>query len=145
MIRKGREEDLSQLRALRDETLTMRGVSTDEAKLAPVYRRAFDGMTNVSACSFISGMACQAVASSARFRNTFFRANSTYPIYLYAGLMGGLIVRRLFECSREAAVREIRTGASAGTEMEAAHRFYTAMVMIHLSGLYSLVTDGARR
>ncbi len=159
MIRKGREQDLPQLlalsRALRDETLTMRHISMDEAKLTSVYRRAFDD-NDKRVCLFvyerdglIGGGLLGAISEY-----YFSRELCASDLYLYVapryrrGLMGGMIARRLFECyrdwAREAGVREIRTGVSTGIAMEAAHRFYTAMGMTHLGGLYSIVTDGAR-
>ena len=158
MIRKGRERDLPQLlaisKALRDETLTMRQVSMDEAKLTSIYRRAFDE-NDKRVCLFvyerdglIGGGLLAAISEY-----YFSRELCASDLYLYVtpqyrrGLMGGMIARRLFECyrdwAREAGVREVRTGVSTGVARETAHRFYTAMGMIHLGGLYSLATDGA--
>ncbi len=158
MIRKAREQDLPQLlalsKALRDETVTTRQVSIDENKLTFIYRRAFDEKDE-RVCLFVYerdgliGGGLLAVISEYYFSRELYASD----LYLYVaphhrrGLMGGMIARRLFDryCDwvRKAGVRELRTGVSTGIAMEAAHRFYTAMGMVHLGGIYSLVLDGA--
>ena len=87
MIRKGREQDPPQLlaisKALRDETLTMRQVSVDEAKLTSIYRRAFDE-NDKRVCLFVyerDGLIGGGLLAA--ISEDYFRASSAHPIFIF--------------------------------------------------------------
>jgi predicted GNAT superfamily acetyltransferase len=153
MIRPGEAKDLEQLMAmsarLRDESLTMRDISIDEAKLRSVYARAFDPADEkVSLFVYERNGVIEGGMLGFIAEYYFSRERYAADLFLYVspqcrrGLMSGIIARRLYERFRDwsvaRGVREVRMGVSTGIAIECAHRFYMSLGMTHIGGHYSL-------
>ena len=153
MIRAGEERDLAQLLAMsalmRDETITMRAILIDEAKLASVYRRAFDPNDD-RMCLFVYERSGQIQGGMLGYIAEYYFSRELFAadLYLYVtpecrrSLASGLVARRLFQGYRDWAiargVREVRAGVSTGIMVQAAHRFYMGLGMTHIGGHYTL-------
>jgi hypothetical protein len=153
MIRAGKEDDLPQLMALavelRDESVSMRDIPIDAAKLTGVYRRAFDP-ADERVCLFVYESKGQIEGGMLGFIAEYYFSRERFAtdLYLYVrpnlrrGLMSGLIAKKLFGHYRDWAfargVREVRVSVNTGMEVEGTHRFMTAMGMIHIGGNYAI-------
>jgi len=158
MIRPGEEKDLEQLLVLsarlRSESVTMRDIVIDEAKLTSVYRRAFDP-ADERVCLFVYERDGVIEGGMLGFIAEYYFSRERFAtdLFLYVapdcrrGLMSGVIARRLFGRYRDwtvtRGVREVRVCVSTGVALEGAHRFFTSLGMTHIGGHYSLpITRG---
>lgn len=153
MIRSGRQDDLPQLMALsarlRDESVTMRDIVIDEAKLKAVYARAFDPADD-RVCLFVYERNGELAGGMLGFIAEYYFSRERFAtdLYLYVapahrrGLVSGIVARRLFDRYRdwtaERGVREVRVNVSTGVALEGSHRFFTSLGLTHIGGHYSL-------
>jgi hypothetical protein len=152
VVRAGLESDLPRLLALstrlRDESLTMRGVSIDTPKLTKVFRRAFDP-NDPRVCIFLHEHDGEIRGGMLGYIAEYYFSRELFAtdLFLYVdtnlrrGLLSGVIARRLFQAYRDWAfaggVREVRICVSTGIAIDGAHRFFTSMDMLHIGGHYS--------